>query len=248
MTVSVTFLLATALYGQSSPAISSGIDKASRSVSTHAASYVDPSLLHLELILPAAPEMSSTAAELAELHRIEETRTSAQVKQAQADDREQDIFIFKSVMGAGFNADNLPMTALLSKNIHEEESAASVLLKKFYRRARPYQEDSTLQPVCAVSVEPTSYPSGHALSGYLLAYALVQMVPEKKTEIFERTEQYVRNRMICGVHYASDLAASRSAAYAIFGSLVVSPQFQQNLAAAREETRRKLGFPVAMPQ
>jgi acid phosphatase (class A) len=117
-----------------------------------------------------------------------------------------------------------------------------------YRRPRPYQIDSTLHPVCPLNPEPTSYPSGHSLSGYLLAFTLVQLVPEKRQQIFDRAEEYVHNRLICGVHYASDTEASRRVAYAIFGSLVASPDFQRDLAAAREETRRKLGLPLAVTQ
>jgi acid phosphatase (class A) len=136
----------------------------------------------------------------------------------------------------------------LSAYIRKDESAASSPLKNVYRRPRPYQADSTLHPVCPLNPEPTSYPSGHSLSGYLLAFTLVQMVPEKRQEIFARADEYVHNRLICGVHYASDIDASRKVAYAIFGSLVASSRFQQDLAAAREETRGKLGLPLAAPQ
>jgi acid phosphatase (class A) len=76
----------------------------------------------------------------------------------------------------------------------------------------------------------------------------VQLVPEKRQQILDRADEYVHNRLICGVHYASDIEASRRVAYAIFGSLVASPNFQRDLAAAREETRRKLGLSLAAPQ
>jgi len=35
------------------------------------------------------------------------------------------------------------------------------------------------------------------------------MVPEKRTEILERADVYAHNRLVCGVHTASDLEASR---------------------------------------
>jgi acid phosphatase (class A) len=68
----------------------------------------------------------------------------------------------------------------------------------------------------------------------------VQLVPEKQQQILDRADEYVHNGPVCVVHYASDIEASRRVAYAIFGSLVASPNFQRDLAAAREETRRKL--------
>jgi acid phosphatase (class A) len=221
----------------------------SKTPTTHANYYLDPQPLHLDLILPPPParDSATSAAELTELHRIEAVRTPAQVAQAEADDHEEDIFIFKTVLGPHFTAEALPITAALSAHIRKDESATSSPLKDIYRRPRPYQVDSTLHPVCTLNPEPTSYPSGHSLSGYLLAFTLVQLVPEKRQEIFSRADEYVHNRLICGVHYASDTEASRRVAYAIFGSLATSPRFQRDLIAAREETRIKLGFPLTVP-
>jgi acid phosphatase (class A) len=235
------------LYGQAASANPAAIETAFKAPSVHNTYAVDPLALNLNLILPPPPARNSaiTAAELAELHRIEVTRTPAQIAQAQADDHEEDIFIFKNVLGPDFTAKTLPLTAALSAYVRENESASGGPLKNIYRRPRPYQVDSTLHPVCPLNPEPTSYPSGHSLSGYLLAFTLVQLVPEKRQEIFARVDEYVHNRLICGVHYASDTEASRLVAYAIFGSLAASPRFQQDLAAAREETRSKLGLASA---
>jgi acid phosphatase (class A) len=232
------------LCGQAQSAIPAGAEASSKTPSAHTAYYLDSLPLHLDLILPLpfSRDSAATAAELAELHRIEATRTPAQITQAQADDQEEDIFIFKSVMGPGFTAEALPITAALSAHIRKDEGATGSPLKNIYRRPRPYQADNTLHPVCPLNPEPTSYPSGHSLSGYLLALTLIQIVPEKRQQIFDRTDEYVHNRLVCGVHYASDIEASRKLAYAIFGSLEVSSRFQRDLAAACEETRRKLGF------
>jgi acid phosphatase (class A) len=242
----VALLIASGLYGQSQSTASVGTGTSSKAPSVHTAIYIDPLPLHLDWILPPPPSQDSaiTAAEFAELHHIEAVRTPAQIAQAQSDDHEEDIFIFKGVLGPGFTADALPITAAFSAHVRNDESAASSSLKSIYHRPRPYQADNTLHPVCSLTAEPNSYPSGHSLSGYLLAFTLVQLVPEKRQEIFERANQYVHNRLICGVHYASDTEASRKTAYAIFGSLVASPRFQRDLAAAREEMRRKLGFPL----
>ena len=242
-------LFSAELLAQAPSAIFAGTEASSKTPSAHTAYYLDSLPLHLDLILPlpSPRDSAATAAELAELHRIESTRTPAQIAQAQADDHEEDIFIFKSVMGPGFTAEALPITAALSAHIRKDEGATGGPLKNIYRRPRPYQADSTLHPVCALNPEPTSYPSGHSLSGYLLALTLAQMVPEKRQQIFDRTEEYVHNRLVCGVHYASDIEASRKLAYAIFGSLAVSSRFQHDLAAASDETRSKLGLPLAVP-
>lgn len=223
----------------------SAVTAATATPKAHAAYYIDPLSLHLDLILPPPPARDSaiTKAELTELHRIEASRTPAQVAQAEADDSEEDIFIFKTVLGPNFTAEAFPATATLSEHVRKDESAASGPLKNIYRRPRPYQVDKTLHPVCPLNPEPTSYPSGHSLSAYLLAFTLVQLVPEKRQQILARAEEYVHSRLICGVHYASDTETSREVAYAIFGSLAASPRFQHDLSIAREETRMKLGLP-----
>jgi len=58
---------------------------------------------------------------------------------------------------------------------------------------------------------------------------LTQLVPEKRQQILDRAEEYAHNRLICGVHYASDIEAGRRVAYTIFGSLLASPNFQRGL-------------------
>jgi acid phosphatase (class A) len=244
-------LLSAGVLAQTHSAIPAAAEtSAAKAHTAHTYYYIDPSPLHLDRIIPPPPSRKSaaTTAELTELHRIEAARTPAQVHQAEADDQEEDIFIFKSVLGPNFSAEALPLTAALSNHVRKDESAAGSPLKMTFRRPRPYQVDSTLHPVCPLNSEPTSYPSGHSLSGYLLAFTLVQLVPEKRQQILDRADEYVHNRLICGVHYASDTEASRMVAYAIFGSLAASPKFQQDLSAASEETRRKLGLPLVLPQ
>ncbi|ADV82360.1 acid phosphatase [Terriglobus saanensis] len=245
---SVVFLLAITAVCAYAQSASPNPAKATIDVAVHSNLYLDQDSFSLDLILPSPPPKNSAIAlsELAELHRIEERRTAEQVAQAQIDDREESIFLFESVMGKQFNADALPLTSALSKRIRKDESAASSGLKSTYHRPRPYQADATLHPVCTLTQEPNSYPSGHSLSGYLLGFTLIQMVPERRQQILDRADEFAHNRLVCGVHYTSDTEASRRLAYALFGSLAASPQFQKDLAAARTETRQKLGLPAAI--
>lgn len=205
--------------------------------------YIDPSLLRINLLVEQPPAAGSPAndAELAELHRIEASRTPKEVELARADDLEEDIFIFKAVLGPGFTEAALPITASLSAHVRNEQSVAGGELKRYFRRPRPSLTDPSLHPVCAAKPGQDSYPSGHALTGYLEALTLVQLVPGRRDEILARADQYAHNRTVCGVHYPSDTEASRRVAYAIFGYMLATPRFQQDLAAARQELRTRLG-------
>ena len=151
---------------------------------------------------------------------------------AQDDDQHEDIFYLRTVMGKGFTPGNLPLLTALSNRMENEGSAASDALKGEFKRPRPYQFDRTLHPVCETVTQPNSYPSGHSIVGYLDAFILIRMVPEKSREILERADDFAHNRMVCGVHYPSDLAAGREVAYVVFGYLMAQPRFQSDLAAA----------------
>ncbi len=211
--------------------------------SKHTAYYVDPQTLPIRHLIPAppAPADPQAVADLAEVHRLETSRTAAQIAAAKADDEEEDIFIFRDVMGPHFTAEQLPKTAALSEHVHNDESVLSGELKTLFQRPRPYQADKTLHPVCKLTEAHNSYPSGHSLTGYLLALTLADLVPEKRDAILARAEDYAHNRLVCGVHYRADTEASRRVAYAAFGNMLTHSKFQNDLAAAREELRAHLG-------
>ncbi len=213
-------------------------------VAPKAAYYIDPAVLDLPALIPDPPAVDSPAnkAELVELHRIEQSRTPAQVAAARADEDEEDMFAYKSVLGADFTADGLPITAELGVHVKNEQSVAGGALKAVFARPRPYQTDKTLHPVCALTMSANSYPSGHALTGYLEGFTLAEIVPEKRAEILARADDHAHNRLVCGVHYPSDIEASRRVALVVFGYMMATPKFQSDLAAAKAETRAKLGL------
>jgi len=206
--------------------------------------YIDPAVLDLPSLLPDPPALGSplNQAEIVELHQIEANRTAAQVAAAKSDEAEEDMFAYKSVLGPAFTPDSLPITAELGVHVKNEQSVAGSALKAEFARPRPYQSDKSLHPVCALTEAANSYPSGHALTGYLEAFTLAEIVPEKRADILARADDYAHNRLVCGVHYPSDVEASRRVAYVLFGYMMATPKFQHDLAAAKTEARPKLGL------
>ena len=193
---------------------------------------------------PPTAGSKQLAAEMQELHRLQDTRTPAQITAAQADDAEEDIFIFRTVLGDKFSRDTLPLTAKLSDDLHNDEGVIVNPAKTFFHRPRPYNADATLKPVCKVKTDPSdyAYPSGHSTTGYLEALALTMIAPEKRAAILERADDYAHNRLVCGVHYPSDPLASKQVALAMMGVMLMNPKFQEELAKAKTETRARLGF------
>jgi acid phosphatase (class A) len=208
--------------------------------------YIDPAVLNLPALIPdpPAPGSAEYKSELAELHRIEASRTPAQVAAAKADEAGEGIFAYATVFGSGFNPDTLPLTAELGTHVKNEQSVAGAALKPIFQRVRPYNADKSLHPVCGLTEAPNSYPSGHALTGYLEGLTLAAIVPGKRTEILARADDYAHNRLICGVHFPSDIEASRRVAYVVFGYMLATPKFQQDLEAASAEMQAKLRPPA----
>ena len=145
-----------------------------------------------------------------------------------------------SRFGDGFTADRLPRTAALSARVRAQEDEISAPLKSAFQRVRPYNQDGTLHPVCKTKTKADSYPSGHALAGWLDALTLVDLAPEKREAILARADAYARNRLVCGVHFASDIEASKLLAYAVHAAMQGNPAYQQDVAAARAELREAL--------
>jgi len=208
--------------------------------------FVSPEQLNMAAILPAPPAGDSwqSASEIADLRRIQETRTPAAIAHAQSDEAEESIFAFADVLGERFTRAELPITALLSEHVRHDEGVIVNPAKNFFHRPRPYRLDASIKPVCKTTDNPTdySYPSGHGTTGYLEALVLLQMVPEMRNAILARADDYAYSREVCGVHYASDEAASKAVAYSMMAIMMNHPQFKKELEAARAETRKALGL------
>jgi len=207
-----------------------------------AAAYVEASQINAFQVLPSPPKADSeiTRNDLTELHRLQSQRTPSQAMRAIADDKNETIFLFNTLLGNGFNPGALPNTALLSDKVHEDEGVNTDPAKSGFKRIRPYNLDKTLKAVCKTKTTDDSYPSGHTTTGYMLALTLIDMVPEMRDEILARADDYAHNRLVCGVHYPSDLPASRALAYAIHAAMSANPDYQRDLAAARQEVRSYL--------
>lgn len=209
--------------------------------------FIPADQIALDRYLPSPPAEGSPAhqAELSELHRIEATRSPAEIAEARADADDKSVFFFRSVFGEKFTKENLPALGMLAAEVAEEEDEASDRAKAAFRRPRPHNFDKTLHPACRASAKDDSYPSGHATLGYVLALTLIDIVPERRDALLERADRYGRNRLVCGVHHPSDVTAGLLAAYAIHAAIALDPRYRAELAAAKAELRRTLGLALA---
>ena len=92
-----------------------------------------------------------------------------------------------------------------------------------------------------------SYPSGHSAYGWAMAGVLSDLVPERHAQIEARAAEFARQRMVCGVHFASDIAAGKRAAEWVLGSIRQEMDYSIEAAEASVELREVLGLPMQRP-
>jgi acid phosphatase (class A) len=203
------------------------------------AAMLDPSDYDASRFLPPPPAQDSarTRAELEELHALAASSTPEQKAAALHDSKDETPDIFNTAIG--FDIATTPQTKKLLQLVVDEEDPDTKLAKTFFHRLRPYSADSSVQ-TCA-PVKPgkaaNSYPSGHATLAFAMGVVLAQVMPDKSQAILARSAQYAENRLICGVHYRSDIVAGQEFGTLVALKLMQKPAFQQQMAAAQAELK-----------
>jgi len=109
--------------------------------------------------------------------------------------------------------------------------------KDKYQRPRPFVTEQG--PVCITPSEDFaqsgSYPSGHAANGWLYALLLAEIDPTDAAAIVNRGRAFGESRVVCGVHYLTDIEGGRLTASALVAALHGTPEFETDVAAARAE-------------
>jgi acid phosphatase (class A) len=189
------------------------------------------------VFLPAPPEANG-ALELAERAVVRGPWTAGRRRQALEDNAIDPFAAFDSVLGANFTRANFPATYAVLDRAGRAAGYAGDPVKFLYRRARPFVSDSAITP-CIPNDERLrasfSYPSGHAALGFGWALVLAELVPSRADAIIERGRDFTWSRVVCGVHYPSDVEAGRTVAAAAIARLHADADFQREFAAARAE-------------
>ena len=199
-------------------------------------------------ILPPPPLKGSAAwkSDVETFHSLRKLRDTPRGKQAIHDANLSFPHIgqaFSESLGIEISRENTPHLHLLLSRLLTDAGNASNGAKKAFSRIRPYSElrvDScTPTEHSALSNDGGSYPSGHAVTGFLWAMTLTAISPERATEIMQKGYEFGRSRLICGVHWASDVEAGRILASGAFARLQADGAFQKQFHEASQEIARK---------
>jgi acid phosphatase (class A) len=80
-----------------------------------------------------------------------------------------------------------------------------------------------------------SYPSGPSVHGWTVAMILSRVAPERAQALMDRAEEYEESRLICGMHFPTDIEAGQVVAAAVVTRLDTSAEFRADVAKAGKE-------------
>lgn len=184
---------------------------------------------------PPAPDTAAGKADLDAVLAVQRTRTATDAAAAQAD-ADASVFRFADVLGTGFAADKLPLTARLFGRLTKSIGPVVNPAKDHWNRARPFVTSSAVEPLSRP--DGATYPSGHGALARLYAIVLADLVPGRRDAIFARADRFAWNRVVNGVHYPTDVTAGAVAGTLIAQRLQTDAAFRADFAAAQGELRQ----------
>jgi hypothetical protein len=158
-------------------------------------------LFHNDLTLPmVSPPENDSKQTLDELKKLETVKLDKMV----VNDGDDIVEAFKPLIEKfEVNISDEYLT-----QIKKESSKFIHKLKYHYNRPRPYQVakfyNMDLNGVELESMKTPSYPSGHAVQGYLFGEILSRFNPENATEYRRVGEDIAHSRIVAKAHYPSD--------------------------------------------
>ena len=158
---------------------------------------------------------------------------------------------FACALGAPISAEHTPVLYRLLERVRIDASAATKGAKVHYQRPRPFMVNG--QPTCTPEAEQPlrnsgSYPSGHTSIGWTWALVLSELAPERGSALIERGRNYGYSRLVCNVHWYSDIKQGQFMGSATVAALHANAEFNRDLALARAELAKVRAQNLPLPR
>jgi acid phosphatase (class A) len=147
---------------------------------------------------------------------------------------------FSCALGAPVTEQDTPRLYVMLRRVMTDAGLSTGAAKNKYQHARPFMLDS--EPTCAPDQEEAlrkngSYPSGHTAIGWAWALVLSEASPDQSEAIIARGRAFGESRLVCNVHWESDVIEGRFMGAATVARLHAEPEFLADLEAAKSELK-----------
>jgi len=146
--------------------------------------------------------------------------------------------IFSCALGLPISEELTPHLYVLLRRTVADAGLATYTAKNHYQRVRPFMLNR--KPICTPEDREAlkndgSHPSGHTAIGWAWALILAEIVPQHADAILARGRAFGESRIICNVHWHSDVVEGRFISASVVAKLHSDPQFLSDLEAAKKE-------------
>nr|WP_314432135.1 phosphatase PAP2 family protein [uncultured Brevundimonas sp.] len=145
---------------------------------------------------------------------------------------------FDCALGVRLGSATTPDLNRLMQRLFDDSDAAAELVKARGFRPRPVGDDPerrSCQRVSETGRKSASYPSGSSTVATVYGEAFAALEPQRAAEVRRIAHEIGLSRLVCGMHYPSDVAAGEVLGKAVFDAAAEVPGFDADLAAARVE-------------
>ncbi len=192
----------------------------------------------------SGPPVAGSAAQLADLVRSQDSLKLHGTDRWDVAMQDHDLSFpaalstYDCALGTSVNEQDTPTLVKLLKLSVIDAGLSTLKPKRHFFVERPFVTNQA--PSCAGDQaegykKSGAYPSGHTAAGWAWALILSEMVPERSEQILARGHAYSQSRVVCNLHWQSDVEAGRVIGSAAVEALNNDTEFTLDAMQAKKE-------------
>jgi acid phosphatase (class A) len=145
---------------------------------------------------------------------------------------------FDCALGVRLGSAETPVLDRMMGRLFHDAASVAEQVKARQMRTRPVADDPqrrACQTLDAAARRSGSYPSGGAAVGVAYGEAFATLEPDRAEAVRRIGHQIGISRLVCAMHYPSDVAAGEAIGRQVAARAIADPAFQADMAAARAE-------------